>query len=107
MRINYIYGRLIYDKQNKHWYPAEFGYMITYSGHIMKINKAEYIYRNAGYEISMRIGRGKANKFEKLIKAANIMYWGFKLIKNKNSKYAAMYLKWMSKNFIKGLMHKN
>lgn len=78
MRINYIYGKIRYNKYTGNWYPMNYGYVIEEienNYHIHKISRFEFIYRNKENEMSIRIGKRRREIFDKLYRAGNIIFW--------------------------------
>lgn len=79
MRINYIYGGIRHNRFMNQWYPIKFGYIIEHyeneNSNICKLDDLDYIYRETANERSIRIGRCRAKKFEKLYRLGNVIYW--------------------------------
>lgn len=90
MRINYIYGTLLSKSKNKYknkfghseWYPEKFGY-VKIADKIAFIGNYNFVYRNIDKdEISIKIDKRRAKKFDKLLMLGRVLYWGI-LLKNR------------------------
>lgn len=79
MRINYIYGGIRYDKSLDLWYPKEYGYVFE-NNTIYKFNHQNFIRIKHDNEISIRIGKARSKKFEKINISENILFVDYRLM---------------------------